>query len=85
MRPQEPLQGAHKRALWAPCPEIDVIRPRKDSFWRFIKTLKTHKKYAFTPRFYPKTPQILLFLGFSSIFLITFFGENEIMCTFAPK
>ena len=81
MRPQEPLQGTRKRALWASCPGIDVIRPRKDSFWRFIKTLKTHKKYAFAP----KTPQILLFLGFSSIFLITFFGENEIMCTFAPK
>lgn len=85
MRAQIPLQSIHKRDLLALYPVIDVTSPPKERFRCFIKTLKTPKKYPSDPCFWLKTPQRRLFLGFSCIFLITFFGENEIMCTFAPK
>ena len=64
---------------------VDGRKMYDNVFLYILQTLKTHKKYAFRALFLSKTPQRRLFFGFSCIFLITFFGENEIMCTFAPN
>ena len=64
---------------------VDGGKMYDNVFLYILQTLKTHKMHAFEPRFCPKIPQRRLFLGFSRIFLITFFGKNEIMCTFAPN
>ena len=61
------------------------FRPKNGGIRQLLEMLKTHNSYPCELVFCPKTPQIREFFEFSSIFLITFFGENEIMCTFAPK
>lgn len=75
---QNPLLGSFVNGDTGLWPHFDVIKA-------FLKTLKTHKKTPFSPAFTLKTPRKPHFFDISCIFLITFFGENEIMCTFAPK